>query len=383
MKTFHCHIIDSINKISPADWHTLFDDDYPFIRHEFLSALEQSGATVAKTGWQAQHLLIYQEQTLIAAMPCYLKSHSYGEYIFDWSWAEAYQANGLEFYPKLVNCIPYTPATGPRLGVHPQYLQDTKAIIQCIDSALMQLIESHEASNWQSLFSDNTLHQQFNQQGWLSRTDVQFHWFNQNYQNFEHFVEGFTSRKRKNVLKERRKVQNSDIEIKILEGKDINEGHWQAFFMFYQLTYLKRSRHGGYLNQDFFLALGDTMAENIIMVIAQNQQEIVAASLFFKSDDTLYGRYWGCSESHQFLHFECCYYQGIDYCIANKIKRFDAGAQGEHKLQRGFEPVTTYANYHIINPQFSQAIESFLQREQAHIEDYIESAKQMLPYKSE
>lgn len=372
-----------IDEVSATDWNALFNSNSPFTSHAFLSALESSGCTTAKTGWAPHHLLVYLGEQLVAAMPCYLKSHSYGEYIFDWSWAEAYERNGLEYYPKIVNAIPYTPATGPRLGIAPEYHHLSAEIIACIHQTLQQLCSATESSNWQSLFVDASLNQQLQAQGWIARNDVQFHWFNRHYKSFDDFVGTFTSRKRKNVLKERRRVLEAGVTVKTLEGDEIDDALWQQFFLFYQLTYMKRSRHGGYLNLEFFTALSKTMAANIMMVIAQKDDETIAASLFFKSDNSLYGRYWGCVESYQFLHFECCYYQGIDYCIEHNLKRFDAGAQGEHKLQRGFEPIKTYANYYIQHPQFAHAIADYLRQEQTHIEQYIESAKTQLPYKNE
>lgn len=386
MNRFHIEFITKISAIEAAQWNRLFDPHYPFTRHEFLAALESSGCTTEDTGWQINHLVVYHHDAPIAAMPCYIKTHSYGEYIFDWSWAEAYEQHGLAYYPKILCAIPYTPATGPRLGVSEHYRSETDEILQLIHQQLTLLAEKIKASNWQCLFADKDLHQRMNNLGWLPRQEVQFHWFNKDYQDFDSFVATFTARKRKNLLKERRAVKQADIDIKVLDGKQITDQLWQQFFIFYQLTYLKRSRRGGYLNQAFFQTLGEVMAPYLMMVVAESgiegKREVVAASLFFKSQDTLYGRYWGCTESHRFLHFECCYYQGIDYCIEHNIRHFDAGAQGEHKLQRGFEPITVLANYHIRHPQFSNAIADYLKQEQIHIERYIAAAKNQLPYKN-
>ncbi len=374
--------INSIHQIEPKQWQTLFDQDYPFTRHEFLAALEDSGCTTEKSGWQVQHILIFDEEQLIAAMPCYIKTHSYGEYIFDWSWADAYHKHGINYYPKIVCAIPYTPATGPRLGINKAFQSNTATIFNCINETLQALAAGIGATNWQCLFPTKELSDQFKEKGWLQRVDVQFHWFNRNYQVFDDFTATFASRKRKNLLKERRKITDSTIQINKVEGADISEEIWQRFFMFYQATYLKRSRHGGYLNLELFLKLADTMPENIMMVVATDAQNIVAAALYFKSNNTLFGRYWGCIEEHQFLHFECCYYQGIEYCITHNLTKFDAGAQGEHKIQRGFEPVITYANYHILHPQFGPAIADFLVQEQLHNNQYIEAAKAKLPFKN-
>ena len=375
-------LITSIHQIEPQQWQALFDPDYPFTRHEFLAALEDSECTTEKSGWQVQHILIFDEEQLIAAMPCYIKTHSYGEYIFDWSWADAYNKHGINYYPKIVCAIPYTPATGPRLGINTAYLQHSTDIFDCINKTLQTLAADIGATNWQCLFPTKDLSDQFKENGWLQRVDVQFHWFNRNYQHFDDFTATFASRKRKNVLKERRKIMDSNIQIDRIEGADITDEMWQRFFIFYQATYLKRSRHGGYLNLELFLKLANTMPENMMMVVAKDEQRIVAAALYFKSADTLFGRYWGCIEEHQFLHFECCYYQGIEYCITHNLAKFDAGAQGEHKIQRGFEPVITYANYHILHPQFGPAIADFLEKEQLHNSQYIEAAKARLPFKN-
>ncbi len=400
MSEFNTRFITSIQQIPPAQWQALFADDYPFTRHEFLAAMEDSGCTTKATGWLVQHLLIECDGKLVAAMPCYIKTHSYGEYIFDWSWADAYQRNGLDYYPKIVCAIPYTPATGSRLGIAPEYQQPNQghnpAIIDCLNQALRQLADTIDASNWQCLFPNKSFSDQLSNNNWLQRVDVQFHWFNRDYQHFTDFLSHFTSRKRKNVVKERRQVNDSAVNLSIVEGADITQTMWQRFYLFYQMTYQKRSRNLGYLNLEFFQALSETMPQHIMMVVAtaedgdanegesedQDKSEIVAAALYFKSADTLYGRYWGCVEEQQFLHFECCYYQGIEYCIDNQLSKFDAGAQGEHKIQRGFEPVVTYANYHILHPQFGPAIADFLDSEKQHIDQYIAVAKGKLPFKA-
>jgi predicted N-acyltransferase len=384
LHTITSRFITSIHQIPALDWQGLFGDDYPFTLHAFLAALEDSQCTSEKTGWQVQHLLIEHNNRVIAAMPCYIKTHSYGEYIFDWSWADAYHQHGIAYYPKILCAIPYTPATGSRLGIDPQWLEHTTRIIQAINDALQQLAKTIGATNWQCLFPDQSFSDQLSQNNWLQRVDVQFHWFNRDYQHFTDFLDSFSSRKRKNVTKERRQISDSPVTLAIIEGADISTQLWQRFYLFYQMTYQKRSRNLGYLNLEFFQRLSQSMPQSVMMVVAtanESEDEIVAAALYFKSTDTLYGRYWGCAQEQQFLHFECCYYQGIEYCISHGLKRFDAGAQGEHKIQRGFEPVTTYANYHILHPQFGPAIAEFLINEKQHIKGYINAAKQKLPFK--
>jgi predicted N-acyltransferase len=381
MSKFTAKYISSIKQIEPSQWQNLFDENYPFTRPEFLAALEDSGCTTAEKGWQVQHFLVYLDDKLVGAMPCYIKTHSYGEYIFDWSWADAYHKHGLEYYPKIVCAIPYTPATGSRLGIDKNHQHQTTEIIVCINQMMQTLASQIKATNWQCLFPEKALSDQLSENNWLQRMDVQFHWFNRNYDSFEDFTDTFASRKRKNVTKERRQVSDSNVEVMTVEGADISDEMWQRFFVFYQMTYLKRSRHGGYLNLELFLNLAQSMPQHMMMVVATSETEIVASALYFKSADTLFGRYWGCIEKHQFLHFECCYYQGIEYCIKHQLSRFDAGAQGEHKIQRGFEPITTYANYHILHPQFGPAIANFIEDEKVHNQRYIEAAKNKLPFK--
>lgn len=396
--------INSITDISPQQWHQVFNSDYPFTRHPFLNALEQSGATDPQTGWQPKHLLIFdderpQGEQLIAAMPGYIKHHSYGEYIFDWAWADAYHQYGYDFYPKIVFAIPFTPATGPRLAISPNHLGQQTQIIELITTTLAALTEQQNLSSWQILFPQKAISDSLKKQGWLQRNNIQFHWHNrikdEKYQSFDDFLATFSSRKRKNLIKERQKVQQSGVTIRQVKGPDITDAMWQQFFTFYQATYIKRSRNMGYLNLDFFKQIGAIMPENIMMVVAKNNEavddgtvdeemvneEMVAAALYFYDDNTLYGRYWGCLEHFDMLHFECCYYQGIEFCIQHGLQTFDAGAQGEHKIARGFEPVQTYANYRIINPQFNRAIANYIEEEWQHNLAYLEAAKGKLPFK--
>lgn len=375
--------IDAIDNIDSEIWHSVFSSQYPFTRHAFLAALEQSGSASKTSGWQAQHLLVYDNQQLIAAMPGYIKQHSYGEYIFDWAWADAYHQYGHEFYPKIVFAIPFTPATGPRLSIIASHQNRRSEIIELITTALLQLTEHKQLNSWQILFPQKAVSDNLKAQDWLQRNNVQFHWQNRNYQHFDDFLATFSSRKRKNLIKERQKVQQSGVTIKQVKGADITDEMWQQFFVFYQATYVKRSRNLGYLNLDFFKQIGQNLPENIMMVVAFDEHKIAAAALYFYDNTHLYGRYWGCLEHYDMLHFECCYYQGIEFCIANNLQTFDAGAQGEHKIQRGFEPVLTYANYRIINPQFNRAIENYIEEEWQHNLAYLEAAKEKLPFRKE
>ncbi|MEE8056988.1 MAG: GNAT family N-acetyltransferase, partial [Pseudomonadales bacterium] len=312
--------IDSIESVSCDQWNAVSGTDYPFTRYEFLHALEISGATNQQSGWQPQHILVYtseqNDEELIAVMPLYLKYHSYGEYVFDWSWADAYRRHGVSYYPKLLSSIPFTPATGPRLCIKAG--SNNATITAAVIAAIYQRAEALSASSIHILFPEKQDCCQFQQLGLSLRRGVQYHWFNQNFCGFDDFLTTFSSRKRKNLKKERRRIQEQNLRLEIIEGPDITPETWQRFYDFYQLTYAKRSGHGGYLKQQFFELLADTMAEHIVLVLAYNGDQngkAIAGALNFRDSKTLYGRYWGCIQEHEFLHFEACYYQGIEYCI--------------------------------------------------------------------
>jgi predicted N-acyltransferase len=381
--------VSSIAQICASQWDQVVASDNPFVKHAFLNALEQSHCVCSETGWQISHL-VAEDQTqrgLVALMPLYIKQHSYGEYIFDWSWAKAYQNNGLDYYPKLLSAIPFTPVTGPRLAIHPDHRNAPGPLLKQIHQALIERALALKASNVQCLFTDSSQAlanvNQLDQHQWLQRTEVQFHWFNQDYLSFEHFLARMTSRKRKNISKERLKVAQQNISFEHIAGADISESLWQIFVSFYQATYLKRSGHAGYLNVDFFYRIGKHLAAQLFMVVAKHQGEIVAAALFFHDQHNLYGRYWGCSTQFEFLHFETCYYQGIDYCIAHKLRCFNAGAQGEHKVQRGFEPVSVEANYLVFHQVFNRAIDDYLVEESRHQLLYQNQMRERLPFKND
>lgn len=371
--------LNSINDISHDHWNSITGIDYPFIRHEFLAALENSGAATQTTGWQAQHLCVYEQQQLIAVMPLYLKTHSYGEYVFDWAWADAYQRHGFNYYPKLISAIPFTPATGPRLCFAEGKKNTLR--IEAISEQLIAHSKILDCSSIHILFSEQTASQDWPRSEFMTRTGVQFHWFNEGYTDFADFLNRFSSRKRKNVNKERRTVSEQAITIEQLSGADISSKLWETFYQFYQATYLKRSGHAGYLNLHFFQQLAKTMPEQLVLMMAKKEGQYIAGALNFRDSKTLYGRYWGCLEEVEQLHFETCYYQGIDYCIKNKLKRFDPGAQGEHKIARGFTPVKTLSNHWISHPDFSKAIFNFLQQEDTTIEKYQLDCMQSLPFK--
>ncbi len=375
--------VESINEIDAQVWNDLAADESPFLRHEFLLALEQTGCTVRATGWQAHHAVVTEivgnrKSEPVAFIPLYLKYNSFGEYVFDWSWADAYRANDLKYYPKLLSAIPFTPSTSSRL-LHSEQVsleQITEVLVQAIKAEAIQ----HGASSWHVLFPTPQESDVLAKYSIAQRKGCQFHWFNRGYSDFENYLNALSSRKRKNIRKEREAVSKQGIRFDTVEGEDISASQWKQFYVFYQSTYLVRGREG-YLSQDLFLQVGKTMPENLVLILAKIDQQIIAGALFFKGNNRLYGRYWGSLKEYQFLHFETCFYRGIDYCIKQGIQQFDAGAQGEHKIQRGFEPVETYSNHWIANEAFSNAINEFLASESAHIENYMVAAGKLLPFK--
>lgn len=374
--------ISSIADIDCSAWNAITGTDYPFTRHEFLLALENSGATNRDSGWEPQHLLLHDDaQQLIAVMPLYLKHHSYGEYVFDWSWADAYRRNGLAYYPKLLSAIPFTPATGQRLCVKDS--SDFSMICSHVANGLSQHAQALELSSIHILFPPEHEKDCYQQFELSTRCGTQFHWFNQGFSSFDEFLATFSSRKRKNLRKERRRVEEQNLRLEIIEGPNISPEVWQRFYYFYQLTYAKRSGHGGYLEQAFFEEIASTMAEHLVLVLAYDDidDQAIAGALNFRSSDTLYGRYWGCIREYECLHFEACYYQGIEYCIAEGLRRFDPGAQGEHKIQRGFTPTETWSNHWVAHPGFKEAIDDFLQRDNTGNQHYMAQADSLLPFK--
>ncbi|MBK6287873.1 MAG: N-acetyltransferase [Pseudomonadales bacterium] len=373
--------VSSVHALAREEWNALTGADFPFLRHEFLAALEDSASVGGASGWAAHHLVLHAGARLLAVMPCYLKTHSYGEYVFDWGWAEAYQRNGLDYYPKLLSAVPFTPTTGPRLlvasGVQPQSL--IPAIVDSLRAELGRL----RASSWHLLFPEPALADAFVARGLELRSGVQFHWINHGYRDFEDFLARLVSRKRKSLRRERRQVAEQGLTIEALRGGEVDAALWDRFYLFYQMTYARRSGHGGYLSREFFHRLGAAMPDRLLLVIARHGGEPVAGALNIIGHDTLYGRYWGCTEEFAHLHFETCYYQGIDFCIREGLQRFDAGAQGEHKLARGFIPVLTRSCHLIEHPGFRAAIHDFLERERAATDAYLLEAQLALPYRKQ
>lgn len=376
---YRIDIIDSLSAISADEWNAVAGNDYPFTRYEFLNTLESTACANTDSGWQPHHMLVRSDDRLIAVMPLYLKSHSYGEYVFDWSWADAYRRYGKNYYPKLLGAIPFTPATGPRICVIDG--EDANAIAQQIIATLRERMGRTHISSLHILFPQPELQSALLQAELSERIGVQYHWFNDNYTCFDDFLATFNSRKRKNLRKERARVVEQGLELRTLEGKAITAAHWQMFYRFYAMTYAKRSGHTGYLNEAFFKAIGEQLSDHTVMTLAYHANEAVAGALYFRDSTTLYGRYWGCVHEFEYLHFEACYYQGIEYCIRNGLQHFDPGAQGEHKIQRGFAPIKTFSYHWIADAAFRHAIDDFLRREQYSVEQHIEAAAELLPFK--
>jgi uncharacterized protein len=370
--------IYSMAQVDVADWNRLAGEAYPFMRHEFLRALEQSGSVCEQSGWIASHLLVLNDDQLVAFMPLYLKQHSWGEYVFDQQWAEAYQQQGLDYYPKWLTAIPLTPCQGTRIVI--QAAIDPLEVMHTLLNFIKQLSEQHGISSWHCLFPDLQQVEQLRSLGLSVREGVQFHWFNQSYRDFNDFLFTLNASKRKMLKRERRRVSEQGVRLLRITGQDVSELQWQVFFQFYTMTYLKRGSQP-YLNLAFFQQIAATMGEQLLLVLAIKDNKTIAAALSFVGSDTLYGRYWGCYEDYNSLHFEACYYQGLDYCIEHGLKRFDSGAQGEHKIARGFEPVTTYSAHWIKDVRFAKAIEHFLVREQKAVQHYKQDTASYLPFK--
>ncbi len=364
-----------------ADWNRLSGTAYPFLRHEFLMALEQSGSVCEQTGWTPAHLLVLDEKQLVAVMPLYLKQHSWGEYVFDHQWAQAYQQHGLDYYPKWLTAVPLTPCQGARIVIKAEGI-DQPEVMQLLFTFIKQLSEQQGISSWHCLFPVERQAKELQSLGLSIREGVQFHWFNRGYQDFNDFLQTLSASKRKMLKRERRRIEEQGVHLLRIAGPDVSDSQWEEFFQFYTMTYLKRGSQP-YLNLAFFQQIAASMGEQLLLVLAVKADKTIAAALSFIGTDTLYGRYWGCYEEYDSLHFEACYYQGLDYCIEHGLKRFDSGAQGEHKISRGFEPVTTYSAHWIKEPAFAKAIGQFLAKEQKAVQHYKQDAASYLPFKQE
>ncbi len=353
----------------------------PFVSHAFLSSLEQSGSVGPRTGWQPRHLLAEStDGTLLGAVPCYVKSHSRGEYVFDYGWADAFERAGGSYYPKLQVSVPFTPVTGPRLLAAPGPLAD--AVRGGLADALVEITTASDLSSAHITFLPEADWRTLGVRGFLQRTDQQFHWENPGYATFDDFLGALASRKRKTIRRERKDALSAGIEVCWLTGSDLTEAVWDAFFTFYMET---GSRKWGrpYLTRDFFSIVGERMRDRILLVMARRAGRWIAGAINFIGGDTLYGRNWGALEHHPFLHFELCYYQAMDYAITHRLAWVEAGAQGEHKLARGYMPTTTYSAHFIANPALRRAVADFLVRERAYVEAAGEELAGYAPFRKD
>jgi uncharacterized protein len=378
-------VVPAIATIQAEQWDACANPDAatynPFVSHAFLSALEDSKCVGGRTGWRPQHVMIEQPPgRLIACAPAYLKSHSQGEYVFDHGWAEAFERAGGQYYPKLQVAVPFSPVPGPRLLVRPTSAAEAVDRQRLLLAALATLVKQTGVSSAHVTFMTDAEWQTAATAGWLQRTDQQYHWANQGYATFDAFLAALSSRKRKTIRKERELALASGLAIEQLRGSAITEAHWDAFYEFYQDT---GNRKWGrpYLNRAFFSALGRTMADHCLLVMAHRAGRYIAGALNLIGGDCLYGRYWGAIEQHPCLHFELCYYQAIDFAITHQLARVEAGAQGEHKLARGYLPSATHSAHWIADPGFRKAVARYLDEERRHVTERREMLAEFGPYR--
>ena len=373
----------SMRHVSAQDWDALLDaqtEPTPFMRHAYLSAMEESGSASAKTGWQLQlvtlrHAMPPKLGQLAGAAVLYIKPHSYGEYVFDWAWADAYQRHGLNYYPKAVSAVPFTPVPGSRL------LADSSQSQSALLSAMVELAQNEDWSSLHLLFLSNDDLQVTETAGWLSRHTVQFHWHNAAYEDFDDFLKALNQEKRKKIKQERRKVADAGVVFKAFEGVQIQSADWDFFYQCYAKTYFE---HGNapYLNRDFFQRMQDTMPENWVLFIAEKNGQRMACSLIGLGNNVAYGRYWGALERVDCLHFEACYYQPIAWCIAKGVERFEGGAQGEHKMARALLPIKANSAHWLAHPGFADAVEKYLEKEGHGVAAYLENLEGRSPLKA-
>jgi len=368
----------SITDIDPAAWDALDQGGSPFLRHAFLAGLEESGCVGGRTGWIPAPITLHDARGLAGAVPAYIKAHSFGEFVFDQGWAQAYAQHGLDYYPKLLLGVPFTPATGARLLVRPDL--DGPEIRSRLSAAVHEFALARGLSSIHALFVDEHGREALAKEGWLARRDVQFHWHNHGYRDFEHYLEEFTAEKRKKTRRERRRVAEDGVAFETLSGAALDRRSVDEVFNLMRDTFL---RHGNepYLTRAFFRALPAIAGDSLVIKRALRDGECLAAAVFFRGRDTLYGRYWGSHEQHHSLHFETCYHQGVDYCIENGIALFDPGVQGVHKVSRGFVPATTWSMHWIVDARFRAAIADYLLREGLHVDAYAREIEAHVPFR--
>ena len=381
-------ILNSISAIDADAWNSLISktqNNYdsainhsPFLQHEFLLAIENNHCVGQQHGWIPRHIVIYDNDQAVAASPLYIKTNSYGEFVFDWAWADAYQRSGLMYYPKLVSAIPYTPATGQRLLVKQD--QDQDKLRQLLVETTIQLARQENMSSIHWLFPDSDDRSALYSCGLLKRIDTQFHWYNDSYGNFDDFLQTLTSSRRKKIKRERKRVVEQNVRVRCVEGSQASDEELQLADHFYRSTFDKKSGYATF-NTEFFTDIAHNMKQCLVLFFAEFDGQTVACSICYRSDTALYGRHWGCSVDIHSLHFELCYYQGIEYCIKNNLQLFEPGAQGEHKISRGFLPIPVYSAHWINHPEFNRAITQYLDNEIPVIQEHIKELETHSPYK--
>ncbi|MHB8720518.1 MAG: GNAT family N-acetyltransferase [Steroidobacteraceae bacterium] len=370
--------LDSIAEVEAASWNSLARGAEPFLRHEFLLALEESGCAVPGTGWTPRHLVIDDAGGRpVGALPLYRKAHSRGEFVFDFSWANAYAQHGLAYYPKLLSAVPFTPVRGPRLLVASHL--DAQSMNDLLSRTAIDYARGERLSSWHVLFPTDDAAEALSSAGLILRRDCQFHWYNRGYGSFDDFLATFTAEKRKKAKRERRRVAEAGIEFDTVHGGDMDDALWDTVYGFYADTFYRHG-HEPYLNLKFFKLLAASMPDRLMLKVARIGSERIAVAIFFVGDDALFGRYWGAGGNYHSLHFETCYYQGIEYCIEKRLQRFEPGTQGEHKVPRGFVPTLMSSAHFVVDRRFAAAIRAFAAREARGVDHYAAAVNEHVPY---
>jgi predicted N-acyltransferase len=374
------NVVSSIGQVDAAAWDTCAGASNPFVSHAFLSALEDSGSVSAEAGWQPQHVVLKDSGRIVGCAPLYLKGHSYGEYIFDWGWAQAYERAGGRYYPKLQCAVPFTPVTGPRLLVAENEPQ-REDLQRTLATGIVALARQLKVSSAHVTFATEAEHQLMAEEELMPRWSEQYHWKNEDYATFDHFLAALSSRKRKTIRRER-EIANERVNISVLTGDDIKARHWDAFFKFYINT-SDRKWGQAYLNREFFALMGERLKDAVVLVVGEEDDRLVCAALNLRGGDTLFGRNWGTAVDYPMLHFEVCYYRAMDFAISEKLAWVEAGAQGEHKIQRGYLPRPTYSTHWIADQGFRAGVADFLKRERTAVTQQMAELTEMGPFKKD
>ncbi len=374
------NVVSSIGQVDATAWDTCAGASNPFVSHAFLSALEDSGSVSAEAGWQPQHVVLKDSGRIVGCAPLYLKGHSYGEYIFDWGWAQAYERAGGRYYPKLQCAVPFTPVTGPRLLVAETEPQ-REDLQRTLATGIVALARQLKVSSAHVTFATEAEHQLMAEEELMPRWSEQYHWKNEDYATFDDFLAALSSRKRKTIRRER-EIANEKVKISVLTGDDIKARHWDAFFKFYINT-SDRKWGQAYLNREFFALMGERLKDAVVLVVGEEDDRLVCAALNLRGGDTLFGRNWGTAVDYPMLHFEVCYYRAMDFAISEKLAWVEAGAQGEHKIQRGYLPRRTYSNHWIADQGFRAGVADFLRRERTAVTQQMAELTEMGPFKKD